>query len=257
MPLKASDGLNYAFIRAGESECVPPYLPLAPSIFLRLEETDFRACECSLGRDRIDQRLSEGQRGSWEVNISQRLKGFLSELGNLLVWCLVVVVDWWFSGYLWLFYFLNFMFFFKLCSPLVVMRIIWKKDFLCWCFFCGFYRGLLNLARWQQIQNVGYFFKFIIQFVDRLCVYRKTSRLVYISNYICFILTFQTFSIQTERANKLFTDIFWPLKMHKVPNDEAEYLTTTRAGRSFWRATLIRGGTRMEARLWRNRDSLL
>lgn len=27
--LKASNSLNYAFIRAGESECDPPYLPLA------------------------------------------------------------------------------------------------------------------------------------------------------------------------------------------------------------------------------------
>lgn len=62
------------------------------------------------------------------------------------------------------------------------------------------------------------------------------------SLYICFTVTFQTFSIQTESANKLFTDIFSPLKMYKAPDDEAEYLTASRAGRSFWRATLIRGG---------------
>lgn len=30
--------------------------------------------------------------------------------------------------------------------------------------------------------------------------------------------------------------------MHKAPDDEAEYLTASHAGRSFWRATLIRGG---------------
>lgn len=52
--------------------------PRAPSP--RLEETDFRACECGFGRDQIDRQLSEQ-----EVNSSQWLKGFISQLAELLV----------------------------------------------------------------------------------------------------------------------------------------------------------------------------